>query len=171
MKRAQHYNTLESYTTKKNDGKPNHPYHVERGDVQPPAQPLSTKQELFELKSGGLTVVDSKKVYNLITNPQYNTRNGVPIKIMLICSADWCNPCKLLLPKLEDLTTEPSYRNISFLKVDCTDTKNLCPELRNLLNIGAVPTMYAFNGGKQIDMVAGSNITEIENLCERLATL
>ncbi len=69
---------------------------------------------------------------------------------------------------MDELSLENDYRSISFLKIDCSNPDSLCPELRNLLNIDAVPILYAFLGDKQINMVAGSNIAEIENMCDLL---
>lgn len=180
MKRSNHYNTMENYLNKNKDEKSNHPYQVNNpsnpplssnanANVNVNANSTTTTTTAKQAFSPGIRLVDSRQAFNLLINPQHNTKNGIRMKVVLICSASWCNPCKLLLPKLEELAAEPAYKNISFLKVDCSEPNTLCPELRNLLNIDAVPIIYAFLGNKQIDMVAGSSIAEIENLCDRLS--
>lgn len=118
-----------------------------------------------------LRPLSSNQVYNLITGDQYNSRNGVPMKFILYCSATWCNPCKLLTPKIEELSSDPNFRGITFIKIDCSNPDTLSPELRKLLNIDAVPIVYSFLGNKQVNMVVGASISEIETSCEQLAKM
>ena len=179
MKKNSNYNTLQNYSKKKENYQ-NSPYKtvsetennksnnqkkiplpLPNGDIRDIQQQAPPKKTL-------LRYVDSKQAFNLLTNSQHHTKNGIPMKVVLYCSASWCDPCKLLLPKMEDITLEPQYKSISFLKIDCSNPDDLCTELRNLLNIDAVPIIYSFLGDKQVNMVAGSNIAEIENLCNQL---
>ena len=175
MKRVDHYSTLQSYN--KNGKSNNRPGPYRTSEPTPEPEPVVPQrneqpQQVPPVNSGGnIRSVDSRQAYNLIVNPQHNTKGGIAMKVILICSASWCDPCKLLLPKMEELSRESSYRNISFLKVDCSNPTTLCPELRNLLNIDAVPIMYGFHGSKQINVVAGANISEIENMCDQLANM
>ena len=64
-------------------------------------------------------------------------------------SADWCMPCKMLKPILEELSEE--FKNISFGKVD-TDN-NL--ELAKKYNINALPTVLFFKNGDAVNKMVG----------------
>jgi len=63
--------------------------------------------------------------------------------ILVDFSAQWCGPCQMLGPVLNDL--EKVYEGkLTFYKVDIDEV----PELSNGFGIHAVPTMLIFEGGK-----------------------
>jgi len=65
--------------------------------------------------------------------------------------AEWCGPCKMMAPVLQDLAREWKDR-LRVIKVD-TDRK---PHLASRFNITGIPTLILFQGGKEIHRVSGA---------------
>ena len=65
--------------------------------------------------------------------------------------ADWCAPCKMVAPVLDDLANEYDGR-VKFTKVD-VDTN---PETAMKYGIRSIPTLLVFKGGSPIDQVVGA---------------
>ena len=64
--------------------------------------------------------------------------------------AEWCGPCKMLNPILEDLATEYEGR-ISIAKVDIEANQNLAVKY----GIAAIPTLLVFKNGNVVDQING----------------
>lgn len=64
--------------------------------------------------------------------------------------AEWCGPCKMLAPLLEQLAVEFKGR-IKFTKANVDNT----PELAATHQITGVPTLALFRGGERIDALVG----------------
>ena len=64
--------------------------------------------------------------------------------------ADWCGPCRLTSPIIEELSNE--YTDIKFLKVDVD--KN--PELAQQYSIFSIPTFMIFKDGKPVSQFVGA---------------
>lgn len=91
--------------------------------------------------------------------------NGVIKKPFVVVDfwAEWCPPCKILAPILEEL--EKKLKNITFVKVDVSENK----ELALRFNIEIVPTLLIFKKGKLIDRIIGAvPLEELEKKLERL---
>ncbi len=63
--------------------------------------------------------------------------------------ADWCPPCKLLTPIMEELAGD--YTSVKFVAVD-TDASQ---ELAAKYQIEALPTVLFFKNGKIVDKIVG----------------
>lgn len=63
--------------------------------------------------------------------------------------ADWCGPCKMLSPILEELSTE--YSDIKFIKVNVDNDMNLASRYA----IMSIPTIYIFKDGKLLVSTQG----------------
>ena len=64
--------------------------------------------------------------------------------------ADWCGPCKLTSPIIDELSEE--IKNMKFLKVDVD--KN--PELAQQYSIFSIPTFMIFKGGQVTSQFVGA---------------
>ena len=62
--------------------------------------------------------------------------------------ADWCGPCKMLGPVLEELSAENP--DVKFIKVNVDDNEELAMQYR----IMSIPAVFAFKDGE----LAGSSI-------------
>jgi thioredoxin 1 len=65
--------------------------------------------------------------------------------------ADWCGPCKMMHPVLQDLSREWKGR-LKVIKVD-TDKK---PALSNRFHITAIPTLILFKQGREAHRISGA---------------
>ena len=85
------------------------------------------------------------------------TKEGVTIVDFY---ADWCGPCRMLAPILEDLSQEvetPIY------KVDVDE----CENLSRKFGILSIPTMIFFKNGKQVEKITGlKSKQEIKQILE-----
>ena len=73
--------------------------------------------------------------------------------------ADWCGPCKMLSPILDQVSDQ--YQNINFFKVNVDRESTLARKL----NIQSIPTVIFFKDGKLFNMFVGyKNTQEIKNL-------
>lgn len=63
--------------------------------------------------------------------------------------ADWCGPCKMLAPILEELDNE--YSNITFVKVNCDNDIHLAERY----GIMSIPAIYLFKDGNILANTGG----------------
>ncbi len=66
--------------------------------------------------------------------------------------ADWCGPCKFTTPIIEELSNDPEYKNITFVKVDVDQNQ----ELSTQYNIFSIPTFIIFKNGKPVNQMTGA---------------
>lgn len=64
--------------------------------------------------------------------------------------AEWCGPCKMISPIIEELANENQGVNVGKVNVD----EN--PELSMKYNIRSIPTILFFKGGEIVDKVVGA---------------
>lgn len=65
--------------------------------------------------------------------------------------AEWCGPCKMLTPILEDLSKE--LENVKIVKLNIDQN----PQIASQLSIRSVPTMLFFKNGKPVSTLVGLN--------------
>ncbi len=79
---------------------------------------------------------DFKKIIN----------GGKPVLVDFF--ADWCGPCKMMAPILEDMTeTYKSIEKVEIAKVDIDEVKTLAMEY----GIMSIPTFMFFKDGKPVE--------------------
>ena len=66
-------------------------------------------------------------------------------KVLVDFYADWCGPCRMLGPILEEL------ENIQILKVNVDNFQ----EIANKYGVMSIPTLILFNEGKEINKMIG----------------
>ena len=71
--------------------------------------------------------------------------------------ADWCGPCKMLAPILEELAEEKAD-SLTVAKVNVDDS----PETAGAFSIMSIPTVILFKDGQVVDKLVG--YTTKENL-------
>ncbi len=62
-------------------------------------------------------------------------------KVLVDFYADWCGPCKMVAPVLEEIAGEQS--DVTIGKVNVDD----CPELAIRYKVASIPTMILFDKG------------------------
>lgn len=65
--------------------------------------------------------------------------------------ADWCGPCKMIAPIVEELAEEYDGQ-VAFAKVDVDSN----PETSMKFAIRSIPTLLVFRDGKPVDQVIGA---------------
>ncbi len=65
--------------------------------------------------------------------------------------ADWCAPCKMIAPIVEDLATEYDGK-VKFTKLDVDSN----PKTAMSYGIRGIPTLLIFNGGSPVNQVVGA---------------
>ena len=63
--------------------------------------------------------------------------------------ANWCGPCKMLSPVLEEVAKD--YPSVKFIKVDCDES----PEIAARYNVMSIPTLLIFKDGQLAGKTAG----------------
>ena len=77
--------------------------------------------------------------------------------------ADWCAPCKMIAPIVEDLAIEYDGK-VRFANVDVDSN----PMTATKFGIRSIPTLLVFKNGEPVDMVVGAVPKEV--LKKRLDT-
>jgi len=73
-----------------------------------------------------------------------------PRPVLVVFWAPWCSRCRNLAPTIDELASEMAGR-VKFAKVDL-DTN---PVTAGRFNVGSVPTLLLFKGGREIDRIVG----------------
>lgn len=82
---------------------------------------------------------------------------GQPVKdllnqdemVLIQYYADWCNPCQMLKPILEELSGE--LTNIKFYRVDIEEHRDLAVSA----NVQSIPTVVLFKNGEEVSREKG----------------
>jgi thioredoxin 1 len=69
--------------------------------------------------------------------------------VLLQFSAEWCGPCKMLSPIIDDLASQ--YDNISVVKINVDESSQTAMKY----NIRGVPTVLFIKDGEIIDRFSG----------------
>ncbi len=64
--------------------------------------------------------------------------------------ADWCGPCRMLAPIIEELSDELDGK-IDICKIDIDEAEEIAEEY----GIMSIPTMLLFNGGSVKEIITG----------------
>lgn len=67
--------------------------------------------------------------------------------------AEWCGPCKITEPIIEDLSDSEEYKGkIAFVKIDVDENNDLAQQF----NVFSIPTFMAFKGGQVVNSLVGA---------------
>ncbi|XP_034254050.1 thioredoxin-2 [Thrips palmi] len=65
--------------------------------------------------------------------------------------ATWCGPCKIIAPKLVELSAE--YPDVVFLKVDVDENEDIATDY----NISAMPTFVFIKNKQKVESFSGAS--------------
>ena len=72
------------------------------------------------------------------------------VPVMVDCYADWCGPCKVMAPVLDDLARD---RAGALLVVKLDTDRN--PRTAERYGIRSIPTLIVFDGGREVGREVG----------------
>ncbi len=74
-------------------------------------------------------------------------------------SAPWCNPCKVVKPRLKEMCETHADRFYFEVDIESDDFGDLSEEC----NIGSLPTVQMYRNGEMLKMFKGAG--ELEDMC------
>ena len=84
--------------------------------------------------------IDSKELKKIIKDNK---------KVLVDCYADWCGPCKMLGPIIDQLSTE--VKDTEFYKINVDEDEEISIEY----GISAIPNMLFFENGELKTQIVG----------------
>ena len=106
-------------------------------------------------------------IVNLSTATFDETVNGAEGAILVDFWAEWCGPCKMITPVLEELAGELADQ-VTIAKLNVDDN----PEVAMRFNVMSIPTLLVFQGGEVRKRLVGAKGKSqlLQELDEFLAT-
>ncbi len=104
----------------------------------------------------------------MATKKQFNSfeemLSGADVPVLVDFYADWCGPCQMLTPILEQVNAQLQGR----LRIVKIDTEKY-PQLATEYGIEALPTLVLFKQGKPVDRIEG--VLQAPQLVQRLQAI
>ena len=70
-------------------------------------------------------------------------------RVLVDFNADWCGPCRMLRPILEDVASNTEDVKIASLNIDDEDL------IAEEYNVSSIPCLILFEGGKEVNRSVG----------------
>ena len=84
-----------------------------------------------------------------ITNEEFETSIASNENVIIEFSTEWCGPCQVMLPNLQEI--DETIDNISVFKVNVDEQDELCVKF----GIRNVPTTLYYKNGIQVSKTVG----------------
>ena len=90
-----------------------------------------------------------------VTNENFNELINNSHKIVVVdFFAEWCMPCLIVSPIIEELANE--IKDVKFIKINSDDNQDLSRKY----NISTIPCLVIFKDGKEVDRIIGAQPKE-----------
>jgi len=83
---------------------------------------------------------------------------------VIMVKAEWCGPCKLIYPKVLELSQ--NYPSVKFYKINIDDEEH--QDIIFFLNPTKVPSFFLYKNGQILDLLIGTDINKLEDLINNL---
>lgn len=112
------------------------------------------------------TTSQAKKSFVIKNNEDFvNKVMNSDVPVIVSFHAEWCDPCKVLSPKLQELVDPMNDIHLAVIDVDSN------AELVHLFEVKAVPAVLAVRNGLVVDKFVGLVDTDmIKNLIKKLTS-
>jgi thioredoxin 1 len=90
-------------------------------------------------------------IVNLSTSTFDETVNGSSEPVVVDFWAEWCGPCKMIAPVLEEIAGEHAGQ-VTVAKLNVDDN----PEVAMRYNVMSIPTLLVFQGGEVKKRLVGA---------------
>ncbi|MBD2443804.1 thioredoxin [Dolichospermum sp. FACHB-1091] len=101
----------------------------------------------------------------MTTKKQFNSfeemLSGSDLPVLVDFYADWCGPCQMMVPILEQVNLQLKDR-LRIVKIDTEKYANLASQYQ----ISALPTLVLFKQGQPVDRIEG--VMQAQQLVEHL---
>lgn len=74
----------------------------------------------------------------------FNQELQADVPVLVDFYADWCGPCRMLAPTLEEISSERS--NVKIVKVNVDEAQKIAQQF----GIMSIPTLMVFQNGKEV---------------------
>jgi len=89
-----------------------------------------------------------------ISEKQFTEAISSPV-VLIDFFAEWCMPCLMMAPVIEELAEK--VKNVKFAKVNVDDNS----ELAGKFKVMSIPTLIVFKNGKEVERMIGSQQADI----------
>ena len=87
-----------------------------------------------------------------ITEEEFNEIINNSHKVVVVdFFAEWCMPCLMLSPVIDELAESDSMKEVKFTKINVDDNRGLAQKY----NISSIPCLIIFKEGKEVDRIIG----------------
>jgi thioredoxin len=93
----------------------------------------------------------SEKIVQLSDATFDETINGSDTPVVVDFWAEWCGPCKMIAPVLEEIASEHA-NSITVAKLNVDDN----PSITMRYNVMSIPTLLVFKDGQQVKRLVGA---------------
>jgi thioredoxin 2 len=73
-----------------------------------------------------------------------------PVPVVLDMWAEWCGPCRMIAPVIDELASEMAGR-VRFAKLNVDEN----PATAQRFNVRSIPTLLVLKGGQEVDRIVG----------------
>ena len=100
-------------------------------------------KSMMTLQKGNLTYTSDANFENDVLKSE--------LPVFVDFYADWCGPCRIIEPIMEQLSQE-YHGKVRFVKVDVDST----PQTAANYSVMSIPTLIVFRGGKEVKRIVGA---------------
>ncbi len=105
------------------------------------------------------------KIISIKNSDEFKKIIKIASPILINFHADWCNPCKQLIPLLEQLSI--NNLNVKFIEIDFDKSKDITDEL----SIRHLPCIISYFEGKELDRIVGYDDIKLTKLVTKLSSI
>lgn len=92
-------------------------------------------------------------VLHIETTEQFKSQVLISDKLSVIdFRAEWCGPCRMLGPIMEELAVDNADNNVQIVKINVDEN----PELAGSFGVSSIPAVFFVKGWQVVDSIVGA---------------